>query len=61
MLDDLCQLQPFRNNPGRFHNSFQDIGTSPLLNLNFSELFLWIDDHKKKIGYGQKQQQNTPT
>ena len=61
MLDDLRQLQPFRNNPGRFHNSFQDIEISPLLNLNFSELFLWIDDHKKKIGYGQKQQQKAPT
>lgn len=61
MLDDLHQLQPFRNNPGRFHNSFQDIKISPLLSLNFSELFLWIDDHKKKIGYGQKQQQKAPT
>lgn len=49
MIADLVQLDPFRNVPGRCHNSFPDIKRSPMRYLNIAEFHQWLDKHKREM------------
>jgi hypothetical protein len=52
MLQDLRKLKPFERVPGRHHVNFPDIMASPTHSVNMSDLFLWLQKHKKQIGMG---------
>ncbi len=52
MLQDLRKLKPFKRVPGRHHAHFPEITASPTHSVNMSDLFLWLQKHKKQIGMG---------
>ena len=49
MVADLIQLDPFKNVPGRSHDSFPDIKRCPLRYLNIVEFHQWLDKHKWEL------------
>ena len=52
MLQDLRKLKPFKRVSGRHHAHFPEITASPTHSVNMSDLFLWLQKHKKQIGMG---------
>ena len=49
MILDLVQLDPFRNAPGRCHDSFPEIKRCPLRYLKIVEFHQWLDKHKWEL------------
>jgi hypothetical protein len=54
MFQDLRKLQPFNTKKGRYHHNFKEIVVSTTSSVNMSELFTWLEKHKKQIAMGEK-------
>ena len=54
MIKDLKSLQPFNILPGRCHEHFKDIKSSPLVGMDMEKFCNWLDEHKKNLAIDDK-------
>ena len=54
MIKDLKSFQPLSILPGRCHEHFKDIKSSPLEGMNMEKFCNWLDEHKKNLAMDNK-------